>query len=70
MRNMDDILNEALAIYHLTYDHAAGRGSISNCSFAWKVAGSALFKFHHDTKSAVTGERTFPILESVLKEIL
>ncbi|XP_062090882.1 probable RNA-dependent RNA polymerase 5 isoform X2 [Humulus lupulus] len=67
-RNMEEIYNEAIAIYHLSYDYAmSGRGSVKNCSFAWNVAGSALFKFHAIKK---IGEKAFFCVPSVLKEVL
>ncbi|KAB1214810.1 putative RNA-dependent RNA polymerase 5 [Morella rubra] len=44
-RVMEEIFNEALAIYHITYDYAKTR-SASYCGFAWKVAGSALIQLY------------------------
>ncbi|PHU09127.1 hypothetical protein BC332_20987 [Capsicum chinense] len=41
-----DIFNEALAIYHVTYDHARTTYNIEKCGFAWKVAGSELCRIH------------------------
>lgn len=41
-KSISDIYNEALAVYHVTYDYAIGRNEIQKCGFAWKVAGSAL----------------------------
>ncbi|KAM7515447.1 hypothetical protein LguiA_005030 [Lonicera macranthoides] len=48
-RNPEDIYDDALAIYLITYDYAKSRGEagdIEKCGFAWKVAGSALCKLH------------------------
>lgn len=45
-RNSEDIYNEALAIYNITYDYAKRNRDVKKCGFAWKVAGSALFKLH------------------------
>ncbi|KAK9208590.1 hypothetical protein WN944_000948 [Citrus x changshan-huyou] len=45
-RTQEEIYNEALAIYNITYDLAANRRQVSYCSFAWRVAGSALRKFY------------------------
>ncbi|KAH9800966.1 putative RNA-dependent RNA polymerase 3 [Citrus sinensis] len=45
-RTPEEIYNEALAIYNITYDLAASRRQVSYCSFAWRVAGSALRKFY------------------------
>ncbi|XP_062149198.1 probable RNA-dependent RNA polymerase 5 isoform X1 [Alnus glutinosa] len=64
-RGMEEIFSEALAIYHITYDFANSRRSASYCSFAWRVAGPALFKYHAMKK----GEKSFVCLPSVLREI-
>ncbi|XP_071715464.1 probable RNA-dependent RNA polymerase 5 [Rutidosis leptorrhynchoides] len=45
-RNMEDIYNDALAIYHASYEHAQRYAEVSKCGFAWKVAGEALCSFH------------------------
>lgn len=45
-RKIDDIYNEALAIYHVSYDYARTYGDVKKCGFAWKVAGEALCSFH------------------------
>ncbi|CAI9285993.1 unnamed protein product [Lactuca saligna] len=45
-RKIDDIYNEALAIYHVSYDYARSYGDVKKCGFAWKVAGEALCSFH------------------------
>lgn len=63
---MEEINNEALAIYQLCYDYAMSQGKVTYCSFAWNVAGSALLKLH----AFKTGERAFFYLASVLKEVL
>lgn len=62
---MDDIYNEALAIYNLSYDYAISKNDVAKCSFAWKVAGSALFKLY----AKKNGERTFIFSPSVLNEM-
>ncbi|GMN50613.1 hypothetical protein TIFTF001_019771 [Ficus carica] len=64
-RKMDDIYNEALAIYNLSYNYAISKNDVAKCSFAWKVAGSALFKLYAKKK----GERTFIFSPSVLNEM-
>ncbi|XP_055820155.1 probable RNA-dependent RNA polymerase 3 isoform X3 [Solanum dulcamara] len=66
VRKTEDIFDEALAIYHVTYDYARITYSIDKCGFAWKVAGSALCKIHALYKK----EKDLPILPSVLQEIL
>ncbi|KAL4034661.1 hypothetical protein IC575_003325 [Cucumis melo] len=63
-RSNDDVYQEALAIYQVTYDHAMSH-SVRNCVFAWKVAGSALFKLYAIKHS----ERSFLCLPSVMREI-
>jgi len=42
LKNVSDIYNEALAIYRVSYEYARLKKSVPKCSFAWKVAGSAL----------------------------
>ncbi|KAG5243701.1 RNA-dependent RNA polymerase [Salix suchowensis] len=41
-RGVEEIFEEAKALYQVTYNHAKSRGSVGNCSFAWKVSGLAL----------------------------
>ncbi|XP_061994035.1 probable RNA-dependent RNA polymerase 5 isoform X1 [Rosa rugosa] len=65
-RPIDEIYNEAQAIYHVCYDHARRIGGVKACSFAWKVAGKALCQLHAKN----TNERCCTIVSSVLKEIL
>ncbi|KAM5547585.1 hypothetical protein ABKV19_001861 [Rosa sericea] len=65
-RPIDEIYNEAQAIYHVCYDHARRVGSVKACSFAWRVAGKALCQLHAKN----TNERCCTIVSSVLKEIL
>uniref|UniRef100_A0A0V0GWK1 Putative ovule protein n=1 Tax=Solanum chacoense TaxID=4108 RepID=A0A0V0GWK1_SOLCH len=66
VRKTEDIFDEALAIYHVTYDNARITYSIEKCGFAWKVAGSALCRIH----AIYRKEKDLPILPSVLQEIL
>nr|XP_016511902.1 PREDICTED: probable RNA-dependent RNA polymerase 3 isoform X2 [Nicotiana tabacum] len=65
-RKTKDIFNEALALYHVTYDNARITYSIEKCGFAWKVAGSALCRIH----AMYHKENAFPILPSILQDIL
>ncbi|PKI76244.1 hypothetical protein CRG98_003355 [Punica granatum] len=65
-RREEDIFEEALAIYNITYDYAKNVGSVGLCAFAWRVAGSALCKFH----AMKQGEKSITCLPSILKEIL
>ncbi|KAL9440712.1 hypothetical protein AB3S75_019390 [Citrus x aurantiifolia] len=64
-RTLEEIYNEALAIYNITYDLAASRRQVSYCSFAWRVAGSALRKFY----ALRQGDRSMLCSASVLREI-
>ncbi|KAJ6746246.1 RNA-dependent RNA polymerase [Salix koriyanagi] len=41
-RGVEEIFEEAKALYQVTYNHAKSRGSVGNCSFAWRVSGLAL----------------------------
>ncbi|GMN27256.1 hypothetical protein TIFTF001_050459 [Ficus carica] len=66
-KKMEEINNEALAIYSLCYDYAISQEKVTYCSFAWNVAGSALLKLH---AFKTIGERAFFCLASVLKEVL
>ncbi|KAI9128687.1 hypothetical protein K1719_000170 [Acacia pycnantha] len=45
-KSIKQLYNEALAVYHVTYDHARITKSIRKCGFAWKVAGSILLQFY------------------------
>lgn len=45
-KDIQEIYQEALAIYHVSYDHAISQGCVRRCGFAWRVAGSALCKLH------------------------
>jgi RNA-dependent RNA polymerase len=65
-RGMEEIFNEALAIYHITYNFAISRGLVKYCGFAWKVAGPALLKY----RAMKQGEKFIFCLPSVLQEIL
>ncbi|KAL6221871.1 hypothetical protein ACLB2K_005263 [Fragaria x ananassa] len=65
-RPIEEIYNEAHAIYHVCYDHAKRVGSVKVCSFAWRVAGKALCQLHARNNN----ERFCTIVSSVLKEIL
>ncbi|XP_056163743.1 probable RNA-dependent RNA polymerase 5 isoform X2 [Syzygium oleosum] len=70
-RRWDDIFNEALAIYNISYEYATGRHAaiggkaIGLCGFAWKVAGPALCQIY----AMKQGQKSIVCLPSVLKEI-
>lgn len=64
-RNLGDIFNEALAIYHVTYDYACYRKEVSFCNFAWRVAGQALCRLY----AMKLGEKSMVCLPSVLRDI-
>ncbi|KAJ7973801.1 RNA-dependent RNA polymerase [Quillaja saponaria] len=63
-KSMEEIYNEALAIYNITYDYAKHAG-VEKCKFAWKVAGSALLKLY----AAKHGDRLLTCNPSVLREM-
>nr|GMD52422.1 probable RNA-dependent RNA polymerase 3 isoform X1 [Ipomoea batatas] len=65
-RKDDDIFNEALAIYHVCYDYAKMSNDVRKCGFAWRVAASALCKYHAFKQK----DRPILILPSILQEIL
>lgn len=62
---MEDLYNEAVAIYNLTYDYAKRRADVRKCGFAWKVAGPVLYKLYTMKQS----EKSFVCLSSVLREL-
>lgn len=63
-RNIEDVYNEALAIYHVTYDYAESRKDVSKCGFAWKVAGSALCAYNRKIHCMKTGEKEISFVSS------
>ena len=66
-RKLEDIWDEALAIYNNAYDYAERCQAVGRCSFAWKVAGRALCMLHASRQ----GEKcTIPCSITALKEIL
>ncbi|XP_021641706.2 probable RNA-dependent RNA polymerase 5 isoform X2 [Hevea brasiliensis] len=68
-RREEDIFEEALAIYNISYDYAKARGDAKYCGFAWKVAGQALCKLYSLKQS--NGEKAMKIYttQSTLKEL-
>lgn len=64
-KNICDIFNEALAIYNVTYDFAIQEKSVNKCSFAWRVAGSALSRLYSIKQS----QRALTCNPSVMREI-
>ncbi|KAL3625438.1 hypothetical protein CASFOL_030892 [Castilleja foliolosa] len=62
------IYMEAVAIYHVIYDYAMSHG-VERCSFAWKVAGSALCNYFA-WGSAGPKEKPLTILPSVLRDLM
>ncbi|XP_076909458.1 putative RNA-dependent RNA polymerase 5 [Bidens hawaiensis] len=65
-RKLEDIYNEALAIYHVSYDYAIKFTDLRKCGFAWKVAGEALCSFHESK----TPGRSFPFKSTVLSMLI
>ncbi|KAF3646867.1 hypothetical protein FXO37_20241, partial [Capsicum annuum] len=66
-----DILNEALAIYRVTYVYAKAIDDVRTCGFAWKVVGSALCRLHakeHNQKIAVSSSVVHKLLNLRIKE--
>ncbi|KAK7845911.1 putative rna-dependent rna polymerase 5 [Quercus suber] len=64
-RGIDEVYNETLAIYHVTYDYANHRRDAKYCFFVWRIASSALLKLYAKKQD----ERCFVCLRSVLREI-
>lgn len=65
-KDVEELYYEALAIYHVSYNLAMGRGEVGKCGFAWKVAGAALCNLHASTKKEIP----IRILPSLLRDIL
>ncbi|KAK9130977.1 hypothetical protein Sjap_011464 [Stephania japonica] len=65
LKNVDDIFNEALAIYKIVYKYAKANG-VSKCGFVWKVAGRALCKLHANE----VDKHNFVCSKSALSDIL
>ncbi|XP_057969037.1 probable RNA-dependent RNA polymerase 5 isoform X2 [Malania oleifera] len=61
----EQIYEEALAIYQITYEHARRQGAVRYCGFAWKVAGSALCRLYIIKQ----GDRSLLCSPSVLREV-
>ncbi|CAM8987568.1 unnamed protein product [Rhodiola kirilowii] len=64
-RKDEEIFNDALAIYQISYSFAKREGSVSKCSFPWRIAGEALTKLY----LLKQGERSLTVSLSVAKEI-
>ncbi|KAH1131937.1 hypothetical protein J1N35_003315 [Gossypium stocksii] len=64
-RPMNQISEEAVAIYKICYEYAIKKDDVGKCGFAWKVAGSALLNLH----VLGVGEKTLSCAPSVLKEL-
>lgn len=65
-RPWEEILVDALAVYHVTYDYAIKQGEPKYCGFAWKVAGSALMQAFINEQD----EKPVPCLLSVLRQLV
>ncbi|URE46868.1 RNA-dependent RNA polymerase [Musa troglodytarum] len=66
-RKLEDIWDEARAIYNIAYGHTERCQAVGRCSFAWNVAGRALCMLHASRQ----GEKcSIPCSTTVLKEIL
>ncbi|CAJ2649410.1 unnamed protein product [Trifolium pratense] len=64
-KGITDIYNEALAVYHVTYDNAIFKKDVGKCGFAWKVAGSVLVRFYAEKQN----QKTLICSSSTLREI-
>ena len=63
-RNIEHVYNEALTIYHVSYDYAKKLNDIAKCGFAWKVAGSALCAYYQKIHCMNTGDREITFVSS------
>ncbi|XP_039018521.1 probable RNA-dependent RNA polymerase 5 [Hibiscus syriacus] len=64
-RPVDEICNEAIAIYNICHDYAMKIDDVGKCGFAWKVAGSALLNLNASQRD----ENTLLCVPSVLREL-
>ncbi|KAK6941468.1 RNA-dependent RNA polymerase, eukaryotic-type [Dillenia turbinata] len=65
-RKTEELYDDALAIYHISYEYAmSSKGSVGCCSFAWRVAGPVLCKLY----ATILGEKAIICLPSVLGEV-
>ncbi|XP_034699033.1 probable RNA-dependent RNA polymerase 5 isoform X1 [Vitis riparia] len=64
-RKLEDIFDEALAIYHVTYEFAINGARVSYCNFPWRVAGRALCKLY----TVKLGEKSMVCVPSVLRQV-
>ncbi|XP_028781093.1 probable RNA-dependent RNA polymerase 5 [Neltuma alba] len=53
-KSRKQLKNEALAVYHVSYDYAKSQNSVNKCCFAWKVAGSILLEFYASKQDLLT----------------
>ncbi|KAL9224539.1 hypothetical protein vseg_000564 [Gypsophila vaccaria] len=65
-RPWDEVRLDALALYHVTYNHAIDNDRVQCCGFAWKVASAALLKVFIDEQN----EKPATCLLSVLRQLL
>lgn len=65
-RPWEEILVDALAVYHVTYDYAIKQGQPKYCGFAWKVAGLALMQAFINEQD----EKPVPCLLSVVRQLV
>lgn len=66
-KNRQVIYEEAVAIYNVTYEYAAKTNSVEKCSFAWKVAGTALCNLCACRQSK---DKPLTILPSLVRDLL
>ncbi|XP_018437239.1 probable RNA-dependent RNA polymerase 3 isoform X2 [Raphanus sativus] len=64
-KSLDDLYQQALALYNIVYDHATVMNNVRCCGFVWKVAGPVLCKLYLKK----TEEKSIPCSVSVLKEL-
>ncbi|KAL0885518.1 hypothetical protein Bca101_009501 [Brassica carinata] len=64
-KSLDELYQQALALYNIVYDYAIIMNKVRYCGFVWKVAGPVLCKLY--LKKAE--EKSIPCSVSVLKEL-
>ncbi|KAJ0239140.1 RNA-dependent RNA polymerase 4 [Hirschfeldia incana] len=64
-KSLDELYQQALALYNIVYDHAIVKNKVRCCGFVWKVAGPVLCKLYLKKME----EKSIPCSVSVLKEL-
>ncbi|KAF8118300.1 hypothetical protein N665_0005s0067 [Sinapis alba] len=64
-KSLEELYQQALALYNIVYDYAIIKNKVRCCGFVWKVAGPVLCKLYLKKME----EKSIPCSVSVLKEL-